>query len=190
MADRVRHNGDRGRTSLADGSPVAKDSLAVEAYGAFDELDAFAGLARVSILEDINQSKERDLLLRGIDLVQEASWLTGASLANPSTGPARDPVDLMCRVEDFCRQVEQEAGPVKGFVLPGVTRSEALLHVCRTVCRRAERRTVSALAKSAGDMSHTGSSWEISLVNRLSSLLFAASRLALKALGREPVYRP
>lgn len=181
MSDRRRHSGDGGRTSLADGTPVAKDSPSVEACGTFDELDSFAGLARVFVMEDIAESDMRHLLIRGLGLVQETAWMIGFSPANPTAERLGDPRELISRVEELCVEIENAAGPVRGFVLPGISRSEAILHVCRTVCRRAERRTVSVGSDSA--------EWQVPLANRLSSLLFASSRLAQKAAGKEPVYR-
>lgn len=185
MADGARHNGDRGRTSLGDGTPVHKDSPVVEAYGVFDELDAFAGAARARIMADISPGPQRDLLIDAMDLTQKCAWLTGASLACPGSRPALDPEVLLSEIDSLCGRFEDVIGPVRGFVLPGVTSVEAALHVARTVCRRAERRTVALGLDADG----RDAPWQCALANRLSTLLFFAAMFSLKAQGHEPRYR-
>lgn len=177
-------NGDAGFTSLGDGTRVSKDSARVAAYGAVDELDAFAGLARVEAVQSVPPSTDRDLVITAIEAVQSACWVLAACLADPTRCPGDDAVQAVARIESLAMEAGEAAGPLKRFVIPGVSRAEAELHVARTVCRRAERLVVGLYA-GAGE----GSRWEIVLLNRMSALLFDAARLVLKCQGLAPDLR-
>ncbi|HPV05078.1 MAG TPA: cob(I)yrinic acid a,c-diamide adenosyltransferase [Myxococcota bacterium] len=185
MENPRQRSGDSGMTSLGDGTMVSKGSDRVSAYGAIDELDCFAGLARIEVLESLPPGPDRDLAVRSLETVQNACWLLAASLAAPGRECPEAP-QIQAGIEQLAVEMERAAGPVSGFVIPGSSRAEALLHVARAVCRRAERDVVE-LFGVLGDGAAIG--WELAVLNRMSSLLFAASRLALKARGIPVSYR-
>jgi cob(I)alamin adenosyltransferase len=170
--------GDGGETHLGDMSRVPKTHPRIEAYGTVDELNAHIGLA---------------LTVEGLP-EQYGTWLgrvqndlfdVGADIAAPE-----DPESTRERLrvippqtewlEQRCDEVNATLEPLKSFVLPGGTRAAAQLHVCRTVCRRAER-----LAIACGDELNPE---VVRYLNRLSDLLFILSRGA--NAGDEPLWEP
>jgi cob(I)alamin adenosyltransferase len=166
--------GDGGKTRLVTGEAVAKSDPRVEAYGAVDELNAVLGLARLetpgdAILDPILARIQNDLF----DL--------GADLATPDQGGPVAALRIVGsqveRLESEIDLLNAELAPLTSFVLPGGSRAAALLHLARTVCRRAERRAVrfaSSLAvDAAGGAPHAPA---LRYLNRLSDLLFVASR--------------
>ena len=175
MARIYTRTGDGGQTGLADGSRVPKDALRVAAYGDVDELNAALGLLRAD-----GPAPDDDALLHEI---QRALFALGARLADPASA-GRDPggkVALgpadVARLEQAIDAREAELPPLRSFVLPGGCRQAALLHLARTVCRRAERACVT-LQREAGV--------EPALVvylNRLSDLLFVMARHANRRAG-------
>ncbi len=178
------HGGDTGMTSLADGTRVSKDSVRVEAYGAVDELDCFLGMARVEAGQALPSGAAKDLIATSLATMQEACWLIAGSLAGscPSDGSIRD---VGSRIDELTVQIEGMAGPINSFVVPGTSRVEASLHVARAVCRRAERRAAAMMSDGGND----DSSGALPVLNRMSTLLFAASRLALGCSGMNVEYR-
>ncbi len=172
--------GDRGMTSLGDGSRVRKDSARVDAYGGVDELDAVTGLALAETMESVPAGPDRDLVADALAAVQHSCWVLGASLADPATDRKTELSDALCRVEGVATAICGKIAPARQFVAPGASVVEARIHVARTVCRRAERNVV-ALGADAAD------SIEIRLLNRISGLLFDAARLVLVCQGLEPL---
>jgi cob(I)alamin adenosyltransferase len=170
--------GDSGETGLFGGGRVPKDHPRVSAYGEVDELNSFLGLARsiepIPRIDDIVLSVQRDLL--GI----------GALLATPNLTKMREHL-TKARIDDQrIRELERaidaadlDLEPLKAFIIPGGSQKSATLHVCRTVCRRAERAVVK--------MQESEAIPELAIVylNRLSDLLFTLARLAAK-LGAMP----
>ena len=159
--------GDAGTTGLGDGTRTAKNSARVAAMGDVDELNSLLG---VILCEDL-PGELRDLLI-GVqhdlfDLGGEMS-IPGATLLKP-TQPAR--------LEAAIDRYNADLGPLKEFILPGGTRSAALTHLARTVCRRAERMTVALAADEA--VSDAGRQY----LNRLSDLLFVLARWLNKFAG-------
>jgi cob(I)alamin adenosyltransferase len=169
--------GDDGETHLGDMSRVPKTHPRIEAYGAIDELNAHVGVA---------------LAIEGLD-PRYAQWLRrvqndlfdcGADLSVPEGDRERLRVrpEQTAWLEGACDEVNDELPNLKSFVLPGGTAAAAQLHVCRTVCRRAERR---ALAVEDGNPE------VVRYLNRLSDLLFILSRgLNQDAPGGEPLWQP
>ncbi len=138
--------GDQGKTSLAGGQRVPKDGQRIEAYGAVDELNAFVGLARAT-LERESQAfpalgRLGPILLR----VQHELFNLGSILAtlpeDVHPRQARVTGAEILKLEQEMDSMTEELVPLRSFVLPGGSRLNAELHVCRTVCRRAERRCV------------------------------------------------
>jgi cob(I)alamin adenosyltransferase len=156
--------GDGGTTSLADGGRVAKCAPRIEAYGTIDEANACVGAARASTA---------DARLEAIlAFVQHRLYncASATACAHPKAGTASISDDDIAVLERSIDELEEQTGAIRGFVLPGGGRGASLLHVARTVCRRAERRLV-ALSKSEPVEANV-----LGFVNRASDLLFAAAR--------------
>lgn len=172
--------GDGGETSLAGGQRVAKDSLRIDAYGTVDELNAFVGVARASAPEELAK-----ILLR----VQHELFNLGSILAtlpeDVHPRQARITGAEIERLESDMDGMNEELPPLRSFVLPGGGRLNADLHVCRTVCRRAERVCV-ALARVENVPPEA-----IRYLNRLSDALFVWSRWASHTGGgSETLWEP
>jgi cob(I)alamin adenosyltransferase len=172
--------GDRGETSLGDGSRVSKLDCRIGAFGTVDELNSQVGLALAAGLPD----EFRSVLER----VQNELFDVGADLSVPygvGDGRLRVTDGRIAQLERDCDRFNAELPDLKSFVLPGGSEAAARLHVARTVCRRAERE---ALATS-----HEVEINRLVLVylNRLSDLLFILARAANAADGRdEAVWKP
>lgn len=172
--------GDGGETALVGGQRVPKDSPRLACYGTVDELNSFVGAAAVSArdcgLGDLTEILER---------IQHELFNLGSILAT-------DPADIGPQqpriTEAEVRQLETEMDrmndglpPLRSFVLPGGTRLNAELHICRTICRRAERAVVALLRSEAVP------SINIHYLNRLSDAFFVYSRWANLQLGAAEV---
>jgi cob(I)alamin adenosyltransferase len=170
--------GDGGETSLVGGQRVAKDALRIEAYGTVDELNACVGLASVSAaaLPPLGA-----ILLR----VRHELFNLGSILAtlpedvNPNQ-PRVTEADV-AQLESEIDRMNEDLPALRSFVLPGGSRLNAELHLCRTVCRRAERVCV-ALGREASVPPEA-----VRYLNRLSDALFVFSRWASAAQGVEEV---
>src|SRR6201995_5571515 len=156
--------GDGGETPLGDMSRVPKTHPRIEAYGTVDELNAHVGLALT--IEDL-PAQYAEWLRR----IQNDLFDVGADISAPED-PERERLRVIPEqtawLEERCDEVKATPKPLKSFVLPGGTRAAAQLHVCRTVCRRAER-----LAIGCGDELNAE---VVRYLNRLSDLLFILSR--------------
>ena len=166
--------GDTGETSLFDNSRVSKADSRVDAYGEVDELNACLGAVRAA-------GVDRDLA-DTLETIQQELFAVGAKLADPAARIAARVTKAavgdtkIARLEETIDRLETELEPLKGFILPGGTMPGALLHVARTVCRRAERRVV-ALGGDAVDP------LVIVYLNRLSDLLFVMARAVNRRAG-------
>jgi cob(I)alamin adenosyltransferase len=168
--------GDGGETHLGDMSRVVKTHPRIEAYGTVDELNAQVGL--VLTIEDLPQD-----YARWLRRIQNDLFDVGADISAPDD-PERERLRVLPEqvtwLEERCDEVNATLEPLKSFVLPGGTRAAAQLHVCRTVCRRAERRAIAAGDKLNPEV--------VRYLNRLSDLLFILSRAANR--GEEPLWEP
>ena len=168
--------GDSGETHLGDMSRVPKTHPRIEAYGTVDELNAQIGLALT--VEDLPPAYAESLRR-----IQNDLFDVGADISAPED-PDRERLRVIPEqtawLEERCDEVNSTLKPLKSFVLPGGTKAAAQLHVCRTVCRRAER-----LAIAAGDDLNAE---VVRYLNRLSDLLFILSRGA--NAGEEPLWEP
>jgi cob(I)alamin adenosyltransferase len=164
--------GDGGETHLGDMSRVPKTHPRIEAYGDVDELNSQIGVALA--LPDL--PAQHGTWLRRI---QNELFDVGADLSLPGTERLRVAASQIEWLEQVCDEVNAGLKPLKSFVLPGGTHAAAQLHVCRTVCRRAERRAL--LVEDANPEI-------VRYLNRLSDLLFILAR-ACNA-GDEPLWRP
>jgi cob(I)alamin adenosyltransferase len=166
--------GDTGETSLFGNARVSKADARVDAYGEVDELNATLGAARAAGLD-------ADLAAT-IETIQRDLFAVGARLADPAKRIA-DRVSKAAvhesdveRLEQAIDRLEQELEPLRRFILPGGALPGALLHVGRTICRRAERRVV-GLGPGAVEPI------VIVYLNRLSDLLFVMARAANRRAG-------
>ena len=168
--------GDSGETHLGDMSRVAKTHPRIEAYGTVDELNAQVGVALA--LPDLPEQ-----YAPWLRRIQNDLFDVGADLAAPES-PDRERLRVVPEqtewLEQRCDEVNATLAPLKSFVLPGGTPVAAQLHVCRTVCRRAERRAI-----ACGDQANPQ---VVRYLNRLSDLLFILSRGA--NAGEEPLWEP
>jgi cob(I)alamin adenosyltransferase len=193
--------GDGGETHLGDMSRVSKLHPRVEAYGTVDELNATLGVA---LLQEGLPDKfaawlrrvQNDLLDLGADLAVPAPSYHGDT--DRSEGPAghdadassdshgvtrlRVTTDYTTWLERACDEVNATLAPLRSFVIPGGTPAAAHLHVCRTVCRRAERRAIAVGEEVNPEV--------IRYLNRLSDLLFILSRAANGETSGEPLWDP
>jgi len=169
--------GDGGRTRLSSGAPVAKSDPRVEAYGSVDETNAVIGLVRLHTAGDL-------VLDPMLSRIQNDLFDLGADLATPgeAEGALRIVEAQVDRLEREIDLLNGELEPLSSFVLPGGCAAAAYLHQARTVCRRAEREAV-RLAQIEGQIVGAPA---LKFLNRLSDLLFVASRWA-NAKGRSDV---
>jgi cob(I)alamin adenosyltransferase len=161
--------GDAGETSLFDNTRVSKADARVDAYGEVDEVNACLGAARAAGLDAD--------LAAVIEPIQKDLFALGARLADPSARIA-DRVKKAAitgadieRLEQTIDRLENEVPPLRRFILPGGSPAGALLHLSRTVCRRAERRVIGLGADAVEPIL-------VVYLNRLSDLLFVMARAA------------
>jgi cob(I)alamin adenosyltransferase len=166
--------GDAGMTALGTGERVLKHSPRIAAYGSVDETNAALGVAR---LELRTAHPDVDAMLAR---VQNDLFDLGADLTMPERSErnqrARAPLRVsdaqVQRLEDEIDAMNGELAPLRSFVLPGGSAAAAALHVARTVCRRAERAVVELAQLPDEPVSPAA----LKYINRLSDLLFVASR--------------
>src|SRR3954470_4947295 len=172
--------GDSGETALAGGQKVPKDSLRIEAYGTVDELNAFVGLARAGAPDELALILKR---------VQHELFNLGSILATlPEDVHPKQARITKAEIEQLEREIDranEELQPLRSFVLPGGSRLDAELHICRTVCRRGERLLVRL---AAGQQVPPEA---IQYLNRLSDAFFVWSRWVNHVLGSpETLWEP
>ena len=167
----VTRTGDAGTTGLGDGSRTTKDSLRIDAIGEVDELNSSIGLLLCEELPD----RVRAALLD----IQHDLFDLGGELCLPGMAIMKDA--QVARLEELADEFNADLPMLKEFILPGGTRPAAVAHLCRTVCRRAERSMVRL--NSAEPLSDAARRY----VNRLSDLLFILGRLLNRAGGRGDV---
>jgi cob(I)alamin adenosyltransferase len=175
--------GDGGLTSLFGGSRVRKNAARIEAYGAVDELNSVLGWVCAELTDDDLRGKiiriQSELFDLGSELAApQREKLETRGQAFPQVGDGE-----VLQLEQWIDALEKELAPLRNFILPGGASAAAVLHVGRTVCRRAERRVV-ALAEL-----ETVAESSIRYLNRLSDLLFVMARAVNARLGiAEPTW--
>jgi cob(I)alamin adenosyltransferase len=178
--DRIyTRGGDRGETSLGDGTRVPKSHPRIDAFGSVDELNALLGVALArGVPPEFRPWLER---------IQNELFDVGADLSVPLADAKRERLrvapEQVDRLEELCDRVNADLPPLRSFVLPGGSEAAAVLHLARTVCRRAERLVV------ALDVSERVNPAALAYLNRLSDLLFVLARAA-NAGGPEPLWKP
>ena len=171
--------GDRGETSLGDGSRVPKLDARIAAFGAVDEVNSLVGLLLAGDVPDAFRP--------WLERVQNDLFDVGADLSVPVEveGRLRTTQEQIDWLEGLCDELNADLPELRSFILPGGTQAAALLHVVRATCRRAER------AALAADAEHGVSRLALVYLNRLSDLLFIAARAANAAAGEdEPLWKP
>ena len=168
--------GDDGSTGLADGSRVLKHSLRPQAYGTVDELNASLGLVFLCLdnKKDENVFNDIKVLIRGIqnDLFDLGADLsTPISKAKQNYKPLRITENQIKKIEEKIDEYNDELKPLNSFILPGGSEAASLIHISRTIARRAER-DVSLLASDEEINKNS-----LVYLNRLSDLLFVLSRV-------------
>jgi len=154
--------GDKGKTALLGGAVVPKDDPHVEAYGSIDELNALLGtVLSFSEKPDIKQSLTR---------IQNDLFIVGAELATKKGKTKTIPPARISEIEEEIDALSAQLPPLKHFVIPGGSKTASLLHLARTVCRRAERKVVvlSKKEKVNPDI--------LTYLNRVGDLLFVQAR--------------
>ena len=166
--------GDSGETSLFDNTRVSKADARVDAYGEVDEMNACLGAARAAGVDAetsaLIEALQKDLFALGARLADPSSRIAGR-VTKASIGEA----DVQ-RLEQAIDRLESTLPPLRRFILPGGSAAGALLHLARTVCRRAERRVI-GLGPDAVDPIL------IVYLNRLSDLLFVMARTVNQRAG-------
>lgn len=179
--------GDRGDTTLLGGERVRKTDVRVEAFGAVDELNASLGLA---LARDEDRLIDHALLRA----VQDDLFAIGARLAaadpeaaaRKGTIPAFGTERRVSELEAWIDSLDTELEALTTFILPGGTELGAQVHVCRTICRRAER-AIARLSEEQPELDQA----VLPYMNRLSDLLFTLARSCNARAGRpETPWRP
>lgn len=165
----MTRGGDRGETSLVDGSRVAKCSQRVNVYGTVDELNSVLGMVRCEELPDDLNEKLLQLQNELFDL--------GCELATPADSELAGQIPTVCQsqvelLEGWLQDAERQLQPIRNFILPGGSRAAATLHLARTVTRRCERELVALIADGT-----TVNPCCLKFLNRLSDLCFVWARL-------------
>ena len=170
--------GDSGETSFFDKTRVSKADPRVDAYGEVDELNACLGTARAAVSDDD--------IVSALESIQKDLFALGARLADPTSRIARrvekatiTTADVE-RLEQLIDRLEMEVPPLRRFILPGGSTAGALLHLARTVCRRAERRVIGLGTDAVEPIL-------IVYLNRLSDLLFVMARTLNHRVGLQEV---
>ena len=182
--------GDDGTTGLGSGERRKKYDLRVAAYGTLDEANAAIGLARLHTANDTSQ--EGLALDAALSRIQNDLFDVGADLTMPGKGKGPGGARLTVTqaqvtwLEDEIDRLNAELEPLKSFVLPGGSPAAAYLHLARTICRRAER-LIAELKDTPGE---SVGAEVLQYVNRLSDLLFVASRYTNGKGVRDVLWQP
>ena len=175
--------GDDGKTELGDGKRIVKFSTRVEAYGTVDELNAMIGtITSMSIETKLDSCLERiqnDLFDLGADLC-----LPEDTTRHMNTEPLRVEKSLTERLESEIDNMNKRIDPIRSFVLPGGNEIAAKLHLCRTICRRAERLVVKLIENEKVNKE------ALKYLNRLSDWFFVAARVSNDDGKKDVLWKP
>ena len=163
--------GDKGMTSLVGGKRVEKDDERVQAYGTIDELQSFVGML-ASATDEVQ-----------LEDIQQILFKIGGYLAYEDATSAGVPDETIARPEQWIDRLSEELPPLRTFIIPGGTMAASICHVCRTVCRRAERRMITL--RRTVDMGLDDNAFIY--INRLSDYFFQLARKLNKVAGKEDV---
>ena len=171
--------GDKGETGLFGGARISKSSPRIEAYGTVDELNSHIGLA----ITEVQDKTVKSLLNK----IQNQLFMVGSDLSTPDSAEVqkknvlRIPAEYYEEIERSIDYFEEKLDELKNFIIPGGAKSAALLHICRTIARRAERKVVAlnSLEQINGNI--------VIFLNRLSDLFFVLSRYENKVSNHPDV---
>lgn len=164
--------GDKGETSLLGGKRVSKDDVRIESYGTIDELNAHIGL----LISEISNDK----MIAHLERIQSLLFTIGSYLAAESDDHPSLPIldeSFVIDLETAIDTMDKELEPMKSFILPSGSKAISQCHVCRTVCRRAERRIIAA------EIATSNAGLIVKIVNRLSDYFFVLGRMIAKDQG-------
>lgn len=166
MAKIYTRTGDAGQTSLIGGCRVSKGSLRLESYGTIDELDSYLGYLVTYLIE----KEDKDF----VETLQKRLFIVSAILATPTDKETSEKLKIdeqwIKNIETEIDKIETKLPPLHCFILTGGCRAAAVAHICRSICRRAERCIVRLGETEPID------SILLSLVNRISDYLFVLAR--------------
>ncbi len=178
--------GDKGKTRLVGGTPIAKDHPRVEAYGTVDELNSLVGIARC-----FNGQKRASKRQKKFDIILQViqQWLfdLGSELATSPAFRKKKGIpysiaeEHVLWLEEVLDAMNEDLKPLESFILPGGGPLSSFIHQCRTVCRRAERRMLTLNNKEKLNP------WAIPFINRLSDAFFVFGRWVSHSLGEKEV---
>ena len=175
--------GDDGKTELGDGKRIVKFSTRVEAYGTVDELNAMIGtITSMNIETKLDSCLERiqnDLFDLGADLC-----LPEDTTGHMNPEPLRVEKSLTERLESEIDNMNKRIDPIRSFVLPGGNEIAAKLHLCRTICRRAERLVVKLIENEQVNKE------ALKYLNRLSDWFFVAARVSNDDGKKDILWKP
>jgi cob(I)alamin adenosyltransferase len=182
-------SGDKGETGLVGGQRVPKDDARIEAYGTVDELNAVIGLVRRANLDEPGPEASKKRLDGILARVQNELFNLGSLLATRAEdlSPKQPRVEAR-HVEALEREIDElneNLPPLRSFTLPGGGSTSSWLHLARTVCRRAERRTCTLAGREPVDPD------AVRYLNRLSDALYVFGRWNVRERGEsEPLWTP
>ena len=161
--------GDKGQTSLYDGSRIDKDSIRVDSYGTIDELNSYIGLCMHYVSEDIKKA---------LFDIQRDLFYIGAELATKNTDKLKKVVieEDIIKLEHIIDKYMGKSKGLDSFIIPGTSLASAHLHIARTICRRAERIIISL------NKMENINPLLIKYINRLSDTLYAIARYSEEKL--------
>lgn len=166
--------GDKGETSILGGKSISKDHPRIEAIGSVDELNAILGLVESSLddhrIKLLLENAQRLLFFIGAELAG-GNGISGNKIGNSGNGIPKVTMADVKELENEIDSMEASLPKLSHFIIPGGTKSASLLHVARTICRRAERRVVAFSKK------HRIRPELIVYLNRLGDLLFILARI-------------
>lgn len=152
--------GDKGLTLLANGKQVLKNDIRVEAYGTIDELQSFMGM--LASMTDISQ----------LDVIQDVLFAIGGYLANDCVSSIENLDENISQLEQQIDRLQERLPALRVFLVPGGILPVSICHVCRTVCRRAERRIITLNQTIETEMDSN----VLIYINRLSDYFFLLAR--------------
>lgn len=163
--------GDKGMTSLVGGKRVEKDDARVEAYGTLDELQSFVGML-ASATDEVQ-----------LEDIQRVLFKIGGYLAYEDATSAGVTDEMIAQLEQKIDRLSEELPPLRTFIIPGGTMAASICHVCRTVCRRAERRMTTLRRTIDVELDDNAFIY----INRLSDYFFLLARKLNMVAGKEDV---
>ena len=177
--------GDKGKTRLAGGQQVWKDSLRVEAFGTVDELNASLGVVRAMNADRIDNLAQAAKMEADLQWIQNKLFDLGGILATAPGQPLTHMPEIgekdITTLEKMIDRCQKDLAPLKEFILPGGGKVSSCLHQARTICRRAERICIRLTKEEPVDANIN------IFLNRLSDTLFVLARWAAKTQG-EPEF--